>query len=266
LRNRSVDSEVRSTRLVDVPDGEAVIVTNSGAASPFLLLGDHAGRDMPPRLGDLGLSAPDLDRHIAWDIGIAGLGRRLSAALGAPFIAQRYSRLVIDCNRDPARADSIPAESDGTPIAGNAGLSEADGAARVAEVFAPYHARIAQELDARADRGLPTVVVALHSFTPAMQGIPRPWRFGVLHLGDSRFSMAVLAALRAEPDAPAVGDNEPYRMDEVDFTIPHHAIRRGLDYVELEVRQDLLSDPAGQQAVAERLARVLPAALSRCPA
>ena len=95
-----------------------------------------------------------------------------------------------------------------------------------------------------------------------MQGLARPWRFGVLHLGDSAYSRAVLSALAAEPDAPVVGDNEPYRMDLVDFTVPHHAIGRGLDYLELEVRQDLLADEAGQQAVAERLARLLPAALA----
>jgi predicted N-formylglutamate amidohydrolase len=266
LQNSSVDSEARSTRLLDGSEGEAAVVTNSGAASPFLLLGDHAGRDIPAQLGDLGLAEPDLRRHIAWDIGVDGLGRELSARLDAAFIAQRYSRLVIDCNRDPARADSIPAESDATAIPGNRDLDPADRAARIDKVFAPYHARIAEELDTRAARGLPTVVVALHSFTPVMQALARPWRFGVLHLGESAFSQAMLAALRAEPDAPAVGDNEPYRMDEVDFTIPHHAIGRGLDYVELEVRQDLLADVAGQQAIAERLARILPDALSRCPA
>jgi len=186
--------------------------------------------------------------------------------LDATFIAQRYSRLVIDCNRDPARADSIPAESDATAIPGNRDLTAEDRAARVAEVFTPYHARIAEELDARAVRGLPTVVVALHSFTPVMRAFERPWRFGVLHLGDSAFSSAMLAALRTGEDAAAIGDNEPYRMDEVDFTIPHHAIGRGLDYVELEVRQDLLADAAGRQAVAERLARILPEALSQRPA
>jgi predicted N-formylglutamate amidohydrolase len=266
LQNSSVDSEARSTRLLDESDGEAAVVTNSGAASPFLLLGDHAGRGIPAQLGHLGLSEADLGRHIAWDIGVAGLGQRLSAILDAAFIAQRYSRLVIDCNRDPARSDSIVAESDATPIPGNASLSNADRAARVAEVFAPYHARIAEELDVRAARGLSTVVVALHSFTPVMRAFARPWRFGVLHLGDSAFSQAMLAALRAEEDTAVVGDNQPYRMDEVDFTIPHHAIGRGLDYVELEVRQDLLADEAGQQAIAERLARWLPDALSRCPA
>ncbi|WP_293680785.1 N-formylglutamate amidohydrolase [uncultured Phenylobacterium sp.] len=226
-----------------------------------MLVGDHSGRDMPSRLGTLGLSEPDLSRHIAWDIGVAGLGLLLAQRLDAPFIAQRFSRLVIDCNRDPARADSIPAVSDGTPIPGNADLTDAERQARIDQVFTPYHAAIAAELDARQARGLPTIVVALHSFTPVMQAFERPWRFGILHLGGSAFSDAMLARLRAEPEAGEVGDNEPYRMDDVDFTIPHHAIGRGLDYVELEVRQDLLADAAGQEAIAEMVARVLPAAL-----
>ena len=217
---------------------------------------------MPSRLANLGLSAPDLSRHIAWDIGVAGLGRLLSEQLDACFIAQRWSRLVVDCNRDPGRADAMPAVSDGSVIPGNAGLTDAERAARVAQVFTPYHAAIAAELDARAARGLPTVVVALHSFTPMMAGFVRPWRFGVLHLGASPYSDALLARLRAEPDIGEVGDNAPYAMDGVDFTIPHHAIGRGLDYAELEVRQDLLADAAGQAEVADRLARVLPAALS----
>ena len=217
---------------------------------------------MPSRRGDLGQSEPDLSRHIAWDIGIAGLGGMLSDRLDACFIAQRWSRLVVDCNRDPGRPDAMPAVSDGSVIPGNAQLTDAERAARVAQVFTPYHAAIAAELDARAARGLPTVVVALHSFTPTMGGFVRPWRFGVLHLGASPFSDALLARLRAEPDVGDVGDNEPYAMDGVDFTVPHHAIGRGLDYAELEVRQDLLADEAGQDAVAALLARLLPAALS----
>lgn len=216
---------------------------------------------MPSRLGNLGLSEPDLSRHIAWDIGVAGLGERLSERLDAAFIAQRWSRLMIDCNRDPARPDSIPVISDSTAIPGNAELDASERRSRVAQVFDPYHAAIAAELDARAARGLPTIVVALHSFTPVMQAFVRPWRFGILHLGASAFSNAMLARLRAEPDAGEVGDNQPYAMDNVDYTIPHHAIGRGLDYAEIEVRQDLLADAGGQDEIAALLARMLPAAL-----
>ncbi len=258
----SIDSGPAATGARSAGETQPAIVTNSGAPSPFLLLGDHAGRDIPPHLHDLGLEQHDLARHIAWDIGVAGLGRRLADLLNAPFIAQRYSRLVIDCNRDPSRADSIPEISDGSPIPGNQDLSPVEREARIAQVFTPYHARITGELDARAALRLPTVVIALHSFTPVMAQFARPWRFGVLHLGDSAFSEAVLARLRAEPDHGVVGDNEPYRMDLVDFTIPHHAIGRGLDYLELEVRQDLLADEGAQDTVANLLARLLPAAFA----
>ncbi len=243
---------------------DPALVANSGTSSPFLLLGDHAGREVPPELAQLGLMEADLARHIGWDIGVFGLGQRLARTLDATFISQRFSRLVIDSNRDPMRADAVPEISDGTTVPGNLAIDEHERSARVAGIFTPYHNRIAAELDARAARGMPTIVVALHSFTPVMQGFQRPWQFSVLHLGGSAFSDAMLAQLRAEADRPQVGDNEPYKMDGVDFTVPYHAIRRGLDYVELEVRQDLLADAAGQKAVAERLTRVLPAALGEC--
>jgi predicted N-formylglutamate amidohydrolase len=240
-------------------DGRAPFsVVNPGAGSPFLLVGDHAGRDIPAGLHGLGLGEADLQRHIAWDIGVAALGRALAERLGAPFIAQRWSRLVIDCNRDPGRADSIVEVSDGTAIPGNAELSDDERRARRAVVFDPYHARIGEELDARAKRGLATTLVALHSFTPAMAGeAPRPWRFGVLHLGDSPYSRAVLARLHDEVEAHEVGDNQPYAMDDVDYTAPFHCQAHGVDYLELETRQDLLADDAGIAAVAARIAPVL---------
>ena len=236
------------------------IVQNQGAASPFVLLGDHAGREIPPALAGLGLPARALDLHIAWDIGVAGYGEALAARLGAAFIRQRYSRLVIDCNRAPGRPDAIPEVSDGVTVPGNLGLSDADRAGRLRDIAEPYHRAIAAEIDARS--GAPTLVVALHSFTPVFQGFVRPWRFGVLHLGSSPFSTAVLAALQARLGEALVGDNQPYRMDEVDYTIPRHALARGLDYLELEVRQDLVADAAGQAAVAALLAELLPAALA----
>lgn len=235
---------------------------NPGAASPFLLLGDHAGRVVPSGLTDLGLSDAERRRHIGWDIGVADLGGLLSGMLGATFIRQRYSRLVIDCNRDPARADAIPQVSDGTVIPGNAGLTAAQRRQRFDEVSAPYHAAIAAELDQRAARGLPTTLISLHSFTPRMNGFDRPWRFGVLHANDSAYSRSALAWLQAEIGAELVGDNQPYTMDEVDFTVPHHSRPRGLDYLELETRQDLLADDAGRREIAAIVARLLPGALA----
>jgi len=235
-------------------DPPPFVVTNEGARSPFLLIGDHAGRSVPRALNGLGVTAVEMDRHIAWDIGIAGLGDRLAARLGATFIRQTYSRLVIDCNRDPAWADAMPAISDGTAVPANETLSDADREARRREIFQPYQERIAAELDARD--GQPTVVVALHSFTPVMKGFVRPWKYGVLHMQDSPLSLRLLAELRTE-FGEAAGDNEPYAMDGIDYTIPFHAIRRGLDYLEIETRQDLLANEAGQDEVAEVLERML---------
>lgn len=142
--------------------------------SPFLLIGDHAGRAIPGGLADLGLGGDDLLRHIAWDIGVHGLGSMLAERLDAVFIRQNYSRLVIDCNRDPSSAEAIPLVSDETPIPGNCGLSEGDRQARVAQIHVPYQAAIAAEIAARAAAGMPTVLVSLHSFTPVMAGVPRP--------------------------------------------------------------------------------------------
>lgn len=233
-----------------------MIVTNAGGASAFLLLGDHAGRLVPAGLGGLGLDAEAMELHIAWDIGVARLGARLAERLDACFIAQAYSRLVIDCNRAPQSPTSIPPVSDGVAIPGNEGLSAAQAEARRREILEPYQQAIAAELDRRAAAGQVVRLVSLHSFTPVMQGFVRPWRTGVLHRNDSAFSSRMLALLR-EAMGEAAGDNEPYRLDERDYTVPLHADARGLDYLELEVRQDLLADEAGVEEMATLLAGLL---------
>lgn len=232
------------------------------ARGAFLLIGDHAGSAVPAALGDLGLAAADRARHIGLDIGVEQLGQALSERLGAPFLRQVYSRLVIDCNRDPARADAVPEVSDGTVIPGNAGLDPAARQARIAEVFAPYHAAIAKALDARAAAGRETILVSLHSFTPVMSGTARPWHMGVLYdRGETGFALALLERLRRE-ERLVVAANEPYRMDEIDHTVPLHAYPRRLRYVELEVRQDLL-DPRSPEGVSQ-VAQLLAAALEDC--
>jgi predicted N-formylglutamate amidohydrolase len=245
-----------SSKVLATDDPPPVTSLNIAGTSPFLLLGDHAGCAIPAPLGDLGVPEAERLRHIGWDIGVAGLGRALSGRLDAVFVAQHYSRLAIDCNRDPGSAGAVPEISDGTAIPGNAALSPADRAARVAAIHAPYHRAIAEMLDARAEAAQPTILIALHSFTPVFGGVSRPWHAGVLHgAGNAHFSHAVLARLREEGDL-IVGDNEPYRMDETDHTVPRHCFPRDLPYLELELRQDLIATPAQQQDWAARLARV----------
>jgi len=230
---------------------------NATGRSPYLLTCDHYGRLLPRALGDLGLPESELVRHIAWDIGIAGVAEALSKHLDAHLIVQRYSRLVIDCNRPPQVASSIPQISEATTIPGNEGISHEAAAIRRREVFDPYHRRIDEIIDARAGAGRPTVLVSLHSFTPVYAGIARPWHIGTLYHRDTRLPPQLLRLLRAEGDL-VVGDNEPYAVsDETDYTIPVHGEARGLMNTGIEIRQDLISDPAGEKAWAERLARIL---------
>lgn len=228
-----------------------VEVINAGGIAPLLLIGDHAGNAIPQSLDALGIAEADRQRHIAWDIGVDALGRSLATRLDATFIRQRYSRLVIDCNRDPDTPEAVPEVSDGTAIPGNYGLDSAARAQRVAEIHAPYQAAIASALVARPG----AVLVSLHSFTPALAGgAPRPWHLGVLHNGgNDGFARAFLAWLIANAGC-TIGDNEPYRMDTTDHTVPRRAFADGRPYLELEVRQDLLGDAAGVEAIADLVA------------
>lgn len=253
--------DIRPTALIGPDDPPPFTIINPEGRASFLLIGDHAGDAVPARLEGLGVSAAERARHIGRDIGTARLGMLLAAAIDAPFVAQTYSRLVIDCNRDPAAADAMPAISDGTAIPANAVLSPADRAERISAIHAPYHAAIATLIAHRLANGSPVALVSLHSFTPVMRGTARLWHVGVLHDGgDTRFALAMLAALRAEPGL-IVGDNEPYRMDATDHSVPRHAYPAGLPYLELEIRQDLLASGTDCAGWAARLARLLPAAL-----
>jgi predicted N-formylglutamate amidohydrolase len=242
--------------LLGAEDVAPVHEVNAAGTSPFLLTCDHYGRIIPRRLGDLGLPESELARHIAWDIGIAGVAEALSNHLGAHLVAQRYSRLVIDCNRPPDAPSAIPRISEVTVIPGNDGISDEASAARRREVFDPYHRRIGEVIDRRLHDGVPTVLVALHSFTPVYKGDARPWHIGTLYHRDVRLPPLLLQGLRAEPDL-VVGDNEPYAVsDDTDYTIPVHGERRGLMNTGIEIRQDQIAEPAGQRAWADRLARI----------
>src|SRR3989440_3753091 len=160
-------------QLLGANDPPPVRVLRPEGRSDFLLTADHAGRAIPRRLGMLGLPDSELTRHIAWDIGIAGVTERLAAALDATAILQNYSRLVIDCNRQPGLDSSTPVLSELTAIPGNEGLEPADREARRQEIFLPYHERIAALLDEPRAAGRRAVLIAMHSFTPMFKGVAR---------------------------------------------------------------------------------------------
>jgi predicted N-formylglutamate amidohydrolase len=225
--------------------------------SNFVIVVDHASRRIPRRLGDLGLPASELQRHIAWDIGSLAVARQVAAEFDAPLVAQNYSRLVIDCNRDPKVATSIPTVGESIAIPGNVGLSDEEIAARRSEIFDPYHNHLRALLDQRLAAGRTTILVSQHSMTPIFRGVRREMHAAILYNRDRRFAGLVLDILRREAHLH-IADNEPYFVsDETDYTIPRHGEARGLPHVEIEVRQDLVHDAAGQATWARRIANAL---------
>jgi predicted N-formylglutamate amidohydrolase len=245
-------------RLLESDEPPAFSQWRTEGQSNFIVVADHASNRIPRRLGNLGMPASELQRHIAWDLGCFGVAKQVAAALDAPLIAQNYSRLVIDCNRPPGVESAIPTESEWTRIPGNQELSAEQVRARRTEIFDPYHERVRALLDARAAAGRPTtILVAQHSMTDSYKGVPRRMHAAILYNRDRRFAGLMLDMLRREQDL-MVGDNEPYFVsDETDYTVPHHAEARGLPYVEIEIRQDLILDEGGQSQWARRIVRAL---------
>ena len=252
-----------SYRLLALDEPAPVLEARRGGSAPFVIVVDHASARIPKRLGSLGLSPRDLERHIAWDIGALAVAQGVAAALDASLVAQNYSRLVIDCNRHPAVSTSIPAVSESTGIAGNVGLSAEEATARRREIFAPYHDHLSALLNEREHRGEQTALVAQHSMTDVFKGAHREMHAAILYNRERRFARHVLEALRQERGL-LIAENRPYALsDATDYTVPHHAEARGLPCVEIEIRQDLIRSEAGQAQWSERIGRALEEAWRR---
>ena len=230
-------------------EGPAIVVNEQGR-SPYVLICEHASNRLPAALGSLGLSAADLQRHIAWDIGAESVARLLSRLIDAPLILQRYSRLAYDCNRPPESPEAMPAVSEVTNIPGNMKLTAANRLARIQELYRPFHNAVSNVLDVRAAEGQTSVVVSIHSFTPVYKGKPRALDLGILHDRDSRLSSLLIQGF------PNVDTrlNEPYGpKDGVLHTLNLHAAPRGLKHAMFEIRNDLIKSERGQQEWAQRL-------------
>ena len=202
-------------RLLGAGDPVPAEVVRPAGTSPFFLTCEHGGRAFPARLGTLGVAGPDLERHIAWDIGAAGVASGLSARLDATLVLQQYSRLVVDCNRAPGATDFVIEVSEDTVIPGNRGLSDAAIEVRAAEIFHPYHDRIHDLLEARIAANRLTVVVSVHTCTPVYLGVHRRWHIGVMYEHDDRLARQMLVLLREEGEEAGleVGDNEAVLHD-----------------------------------------------------
>lgn len=231
---------------------------NRDSPRDLFILCDHARNTVPAFVGDLGISAADLERHIAFDPGTEGVAQRLGDQMDATVICSNFSRLVIDPNRGEDDPTLIMQLYDGTIIPGNRGLSDAQIEDRLNQCYRPYHTALADLIAARRD----PVLISIHSFTPQLRGRAiRPWHVGILSASDRRLSDAVLRELAQAPDI-CTGDNEPYNGALKNDTMDRHALRAGLHHTLIELRNDLIADPAGQQAWADRLAPMLERAIS----
>lgn len=240
---------------------EAFIAVPGRLDGGVLLLCDHASNAVPREYGDLGVAAADFRRHIAYDIGAATATRRMAALLEAPALLTTYSRLLIDPNRGASDPTLVMRVSDGAIVPGNARIDEAEIARRVERWWQPYRDRIDATLDVMLATGTVPAIVSMHSFTPFMKGVARPWHIGLLWDADDRLAGPLLDALAREQDlqpaAERIGDNEPYDGALPGDTMENHATRRGLPHVLIEIRQDLITTDTDAAAWGERLARLL---------
>lgn len=251
-----------ATGLLTEADGPPVAVTRPDAPGPALVVCEHAAHRLPARLGDLGLP-PDLRRaHIAWDPGALGVAEGLAVALDAPLVAARFSRLAYDCNRPPEASDAIAARSEVFDIPGNAGLNDADRAARAAALYHPFRAALSGLIERRLAARRTVALVTVHSFTPVFLGQPRTVEIGVLHDADSKLADRLLDRLAAA-GRWRVARNAPYGPEDgVTHTLRDQALPRGLPNVMLEIRNDLIATPETQAEMAAALAAHLAPALT----
>jgi predicted N-formylglutamate amidohydrolase len=251
------DTEARYP-LIGPGEPPPVRLLNPGASAGVLFVADHASNRIPPAMGRLGLEPDQLDRHIAYDIGSAALAERLAERFDAQAVLAGYSRLLVDLNRSLEDPSAFPEHSDGVAIPGNQALGRDDKALRVRSFYTPYRVAIDRALRGLRSRVEAPALIALHSFTPELDGRRRPWQVGLLWDKDPRIAEPLIKGLRARPEGLRVGDNEPYSgKHPADYTIDHHAEAAGLPHVSIEVRQDLIAEPAG----VERWADIIESAL-----
>lgn len=245
-----------SPRRLAAAESAAFRVLPGRSDAGLLLICDHASNAIPDSYGTLGLPPEQLRRHIAYDIGAAAIVETVSRSLDVPAVLSRFSRLLIDPNRGTDDPTLVMRISDGAVVPGNRTLDDAERTKRIETWYEPYHRAIEAATDACIAGGREPVLLSVHSFTDTWKGWPRPWHAGVLWDSDPRLARPLIAALEAEGDI-VVGDNQPYSGKLIGDTMWRHGTSRGLAHAIIEVRQDLIAAEAGQQAWAERIARIL---------
>lgn len=252
MPTEGTDNNSTATAILADDEPQSFRVLNAQATTPILLVCDHASRRFPRSLGSMGLDPVARRCHLALDIGAGALTVTLAESLGVTAVMAQYSRLVVDCNRELMDPGAFLEFGDGVIIPGNRNLLPGEKSARADEIYWPYHYAIETEIQRLCERDCPPAMLAIHSFTPVLNGISRPWEIGILSDTDRRIAEIMLKEFR---DAGfLVGDNEPYSgKAPQDFTIDHHAEAAGLPHVGIEIRQDLIDNASGVARIAELL-------------
>ncbi len=256
MPTEGANNNTGDTELLAADEPPPCTVINGDAQTPVLLVCDHASCRIPAALGDMGLDPPARRCHLAVDIGAGALTRHLASRLSVTAVLCEYSRLVVDCNRQLLDPGAYLEYGDGVVIPGNRSLRPEQKALRAKAIYWPYHNTIGEQIERLQAFGTPPAVLAIHSFTPVMNGVSRPWHIGILWDTDKRLSDVLLKEL-AEAGF-VVGDNEPYSgKAPQDFTIDYHAESNELPHVGIEIRQDLIDDQAGIDGVGELLVGII---------
>lgn len=242
--------------------GEAAIVISRSAVSPYVIVCEHAGLAIPVALGNLGLSASELQSHVAWDPGAAAVAEMLADSLAGTLVKQRYSRLVYDCNRPPSSPDAMRDLSENTVVPGNQNLSDEEKHWRTQNIYEAFHSAVAEQLDRRAN----PVMITVHSFTPVYKGVWRDVDVGILHDKDSRLGDAMLSVAGFD-EGILVRCNEPYGPeDEVTHTLLKHGQDGKILNVMIEIKNTLIANEEGQRHYADQLAKTIKTAVGKIAA
>lgn len=251
-------------RLISASEPKAVSVRNPKSLIPVVIACDHASRRIPKSLGTLGLSAKSRKENLAWDHGTKDIGLYLSKKLGATAVIAGYSRIVIDLNRGLDSPDLIRAMavSGPTPVPGNKDVSAAARRQRIKEIHTPYHDTVAKQVDRFLKRGVPPLFLAIHSLTPVMNGVRRPWHLCLMWNKEEKLAKKFIANVKKQNPGMKIGENVPYSLKggagSIGWnTISHHAESQGLPYIAVEFRQDLVDT----KAKAEKWAKIFLKAL-----
>ncbi|MHA1523076.1 MAG: N-formylglutamate amidohydrolase [Alphaproteobacteria bacterium] len=257
IRNPSAPSELATDEPATAAPGHpAFEVVPGDVAGGLIILCDHASNHIPKDYHNLGLPPAQLARHIAFDIGVREVTLRLAKALNAPAILSRFSRLLIDPNRDGGDPTLVMKIADGAIVPGNVGVGAGETDRRLEKFHVPYHQAIDQTIDQAMAQGVPPALFSVHSFTPAFKDQHRPWHATVLWDCDPRLPVPLLQAL-AQPGDIVVGENVPYSGKLQGDTMYRHASQRGLAHALIEIRQDLIGTAEGAAAWADRLTAIL---------